>query len=107
MHPMGEEKKPNLGEIYQVGNILQYCRMKAQAQTALKIKEQFKVRGNKGEGSLVEALELTNSILKDFNITPQVQQQIQSWIDNLNKAYVQASKPVLDIFAHVNENVAI
>jgi hypothetical protein len=87
---MNEEIRLSLADFYYIGTNLLWISLKA--QMAMQTKEQFKVRG---ENSLVGALEVTNSILKDYNIAPQVQKEIQNWIDGLNRAYIQAETPPL------------
>ncbi len=92
---MNQQERLNLEKIFWLGIYLQYCRSKAQS-IATSIKASFEVRGGKGDGSLTGALELINDTLKEYNITPQVQSDIQRWIDYLNKEYAQISQPLFE-----------
>lgn len=91
-----------LAKIFWLGNNLQYCRLKATYVLDSNVK--FKVKGNKGESSLIETLEKINAILQEYDITPNIQKQIQqNWIPFLNQYYIQASnQPFEDIFSPIH-----
>lgn len=92
---MNKQERLNLEKIFLLGNYLQYCRLKAHS-ISTSIKVSFEVRGNKGDGSLIGTLELINDTLKEYNITSQVQKDIQKWIDYLNREYAQISQPLIE-----------
>lgn len=95
----------NLAKIYCLANYLQYCRLKI--ISTLETKTNFKVKGNSGEGSLIESLEMINTSLQEYDITPNIQTDIQKWIHNLNKFYVQGSnQSYVDLLSsiHINQS---
>lgn len=78
-----EEKKPSLADIYWLGNIIQYCRLEARSVTYGNKKVYVK-----GEASIIEVLEEINTTLKQYNLTPLVQKDIQRRIKGLGDAYI-------------------
>ena len=99
---MSGKNNVNLAKIFWLANNLQYCRLKATYVLDNNVK--FKVKGNQGEASLIETLENINATLQEYNITPNIQTQIQQkWIPFLNQYYIQASnQPLEEIFSPIN-----
>ena len=97
---MSEKKNLNLVKIFVLANNLQYCRLKI--ISTVYNKENFNVKGNSGEASLIEILEQIYTTLQEYDITPNIQIQIQKRINSLNKFYVQASnQPLEEIFSPI------
>ena len=100
---MSGKKNLNLKELFRLGNNLQYCRLNV--YSALYNNIEFKVKGDSGDGSLIETLEMINTTLQEYDITPHIQTQIQKWINDLNKSYVQASNQrYVDIISPIRIN---
>ena len=97
---MSEKNNLNLVKIFVLANNLQYCRLKI--ISTVYNKENFNVKGNSGEASLIEILEQIYTTLQEYDITPNIQIQIQKRINSLNKFYVQASnQPFEEIFSPI------
>lgn len=99
---MSGKKYLNLAKIFWLANNLQYCRLNARATSYGNIN--FKVKGNTGEGSLIEVLLAVNATLHEYDIAPETQTHIQNWTEDLNKYYVQAPNqaPLYGFFNPVN-----